>query len=68
MDAFNATLNSDLPSIPFSIKGLKEHIKRACLQSVWLWKEVEKCVASQDPLEWEWKMKNGRFAPKWQPD
>ena len=51
MDAFNATPNSDLPSIPFSIKGLKEHIKRACLQSVWLWKEGEKCVASQDPLE-----------------
>ena len=52
MDAFNATPDSNLRSIPFSKKGLKEHTKRACLQSGWLWKEGEKSVASQDPLEW----------------
>ena len=68
MDAFNATPNSNLQSIPFSRKGLKEHTKRACLQSSWLWKEGKKSVASQDPLEWGWKMKNDRFFPKWQPD
>ena len=62
MDAFNAT------PIPFSRRGLKEHTKRACLQIDWLWKEGEKSVASQDPLEWRWKMKNGSFVPKWQPD
>ena len=39
MDALNATPNSNLRSIPFSRKGLKEHIKRAFLQSGWLWKE-----------------------------
>ena len=42
MDAFNATPNSDLWSIPFSIKDLKEHTKWACLQRGWLWKEGEK--------------------------
>ena len=57
MDAFNATPNSNLRLIPFSRKGLKEHTKRACLQSGWLWKEGEKNVASQDTLERGWKMK-----------
>ena len=68
MGAFNAPLNSNLQSISFSRKGLKEHTKRARLQSGWLWKEDDKSVASQDPLEWEWRMKSGRFVPKWQPD
>ena len=60
-DALNATPNSNLRSIPFSRKGSKEHIKRACLQSGWLWKEGKKCVASQDPLELGWRMKHGMF-------
>ena len=68
IDAFNATPISNLRSIPFSRKGLKEHTKRACLQSGWLWKGGEKSVASEDPLEGGWKMKNGSFVPKWQPD
>ena len=68
MDAFNASPNSNMLPIPFLRKGLKEHNKRACLQSDWLQIEGEKSVASQDPLEWRWKMKNGRFLPKWQPD
>ena len=51
MGAFNATLNSNFQSISFSRKGLKEHIKRARLQSGWLWKEDDKRAASQDPLE-----------------
>ena len=45
MDAFNATPNSDLRSIPFSRRGSKEHTKQACLQSSRLWKESEKSVA-----------------------
>ena len=52
MDAFNATPDSNLRSIPFSKKGLKEHTKRACLQSGWLWKEGEKSVALQHLLQW----------------
>ena len=51
MGAFNATLNSNLQSISFSRKGLKEHTKRARLQSGWLWKEDDKSVASEDSLE-----------------
>ena len=42
--------------------------KRTYQESIWLWKEGEKSVASQEPLEWGWKMKNGRFVPKWEPD
>ena len=38
MDASNATPHLDLQSIPFSRRRLKEHTKRACLQSGWLWK------------------------------
>ena len=51
MDAFNAPPNSNLQLIPSLWKYLKEHIQRACLQSGLLWKEDEKSVASQDPLE-----------------
>ena len=36
MDAFNASPNSNLLPMPFLRKGLKEHNKRACLQSDWL--------------------------------
>ena len=64
MDAFNNTPNSNLQSLPCSRKGLKEHNKRVCLQNGWLWKEGEKSVASQNPLEWAWKMKKGRFVLK----
>ena len=53
---------------PFSQKLLKEHTKRLCLQSGWLCKEGENYATSQDELEWRWKMKNGCFVPKWQPD
>ena len=42
MDAFNATPNSNLRSIPFLRKGLNERTKRACLQSGWFWKEGKK--------------------------
>ena len=42
MDAFTASLNSNLQSVPFSRKGLKEHTKRACFQSGWFCKEGEK--------------------------
>ena len=48
----NATPNSNLRSLLSSRKGLKEHIKRASLQSGWSWKEGEKSAASQEPLEW----------------
>ena len=68
MDAFNASPNSNLRSISFSRKCLKEHAKQTCLESGSLWKEDEKSVASQDTLEWGWKMNNSRFVPKWQPD
>ena len=68
MDAFNAPPNSNLRSISFSRKCLKEHTKQTCLESGSLWKEDEKSVASQDTLEWGWKMNNSRFVPKWQPD
>ena len=56
IDAFNATPNSNLLSIPFSRKGLKEHIceqAQACLQNGWLWKEGEKSVALQNPFVWK---------------
>ena len=36
MNAFNANPNSNLRLIPFSRNGLREHTKRACLQSGWL--------------------------------
>ena len=52
MDVFNATPNSNWLPIPFPGKALKEHTKRACLQSGWLWKEGEKSVALQRLLQW----------------
>ena len=52
MKAFLANPNSNLRSIPPSRNGLKEHIKRSCLQSGWLWKEGEKNVAAQNVLDW----------------
>ena len=67
MSAFNTNPNSNLRLIPFSRNGLREHTKRACLQSGWLWKEGEKqVISSQSPLEWGWKMKNDKFVPHWQ--
>ena len=57
MDAFNATSKSNLRSIPFSRKVVKKHTKQACFQSGWLWKECEKSIAWQDPLEWNGKWK-----------
>ena len=48
--------------------GLKEHIKRSCLQSGWLWKEGEKNVAPQNVLDWGWRMNGDRLVPKWKPN
>ena len=46
MKAFQANPNSNLPSIPPSRNGLKEHIKRS-LQSGWLFKEGENALLTQ---------------------
>lgn len=42
--AFNKRL------LPFSESSLLKHVKRATLQSGWLWKEGEKYVMQQDPV------------------
>ena len=68
MKAFQANPNSYLRSIPPSRNGLKEHIKRSCLQSGWLWKEREKNVAAQNVLDWGWRMNGDRSVPKRQPN
>ena len=66
MNAFIASPHSNLRLIPCSRNGLREHIKRACLQSGWLWKEGEKDVVLQSPEEWGWAKKNDKFIPNWQ--
>ena len=68
MKAFQANPNSYLRSIPPSRNGLKEHIKRSCLQSGWLWKEGENNVAAQNVLDWGWRMNGDRSVPKRQPN
>ena len=47
MKAFQANPNSNLPSIPPSRNGLKEHIKRSSLQSGWLCKEGENALLTK---------------------
>ena len=43
-----------------------EHIKRAALQSGWLWKEGEKNVMQQDPVLWGCFIREDRLMPNWQ--
>ena len=68
MKAFQANPNLNLRSISPSRNGLKEHIKRSCLQSSWLWKEGEKNIGAQNVLDWGWRMDRDRLVPKWQPN
>ena len=49
-----------------SRQGLVEHVKRASLQGGWLWREAISNVTIQDPGDWGWVKKEGKYFPKWQ--
>ena len=66
MNAFTATPYCNLRVLPFSKSGLLEHIRRAAVQSGWLWKEGEKNVMQQDTVLWEWVRREDRLMPNWQ--
>ena len=46
-----------------------EHIKRACIQGGWLWKECVHNVTLPDITEWWWiKAPDGAYIPRWHKD
>ena len=66
MHQFIITPDIKLRSLPISLVGLTEHIKRACLQC-WYWKLSVLNVDVPDPLSWGWKkMENNKLVPLWQ--
>ena len=58
--------NSNIRQLPVSVRGLTEHIKHACFQAGWLWQEAVNNSTVQNPEEWGWILKDGRFVPNWQ--
>ena len=52
--------------LPISRPGLIEHIKRACIQAGWLWRESIENVSHQDPELWGWILLKKRYIPRWQ--
>ena len=52
--------------LPMSRQGLIEHVKRACFQGGWLWREALSNVTIQNPENWGWIKKDGTYFPKWQ--
>ena len=57
---------TNLRAIPPSKNGLIEHVKRACLQGGWLWKECVENVVIPNPTDWGWKKLDEQLVPVWQ--
>ena len=59
-------VDSNIRHLPVSLRDLNEHIKRACYQAGWLWQEALNNSIVQNPTDWGWICKDGRFVPNWQ--
>ncbi len=46
--------DSNIRHLPVSLRGLIEHVKRACFQAGWLWQEVVNNSIVQNPADWGW--------------
>ena len=68
MDAFNATSNSNLRSIPFSRKGVKKTHQGSLFPKWLVMARMREKHSMTRPIIVEWEMKNSTFDPKWQPD
>ena len=66
MRQFEYNAAASLQSIPPSKHGLTEHIKRACFQGGWIWREAISNIDLPDPENWGWKPVDGKYHPKWQ--
>ena len=66
MRQFEYNAAASLQSIPPSRNGLTEHIKRACFQGGWIWREAISNIDLPDPENWGWKLVDGKYHPKWQ--
>ena len=59
-------VDSNIRHLPVSLRDLIEHIKRACYKAWWLWQELVNSSIVQNPADWGWICKDGRFLPNWQ--
>lgn len=64
--------DSNIRNLPVSVRGLIEHVKRACFQAGWLWQEAVSNSSVQNPADWGWELKDwgwelkeGRYVPTW---
>ena len=58
---------ANIRQLPLSRAGLIEHVKRACIQGGWLWRECLHNVRVPDVTKWGWEVgENGGFIPCWQ--
>ena len=52
---FKLSSNNDLRIVPPSKNALLQHVKRACYQAGYLWKEALSNIEIPDPNLWGWK-------------
>ena len=63
-DQFHRQAVSNLRKLPPSLPALRQHIKRACFQGGWLWRECLHNVVLPDAEEWGWIIgEHGRYTP-----
>ena len=66
MRQFEYHAETSLRLIPPSRNGLIEHLKRACFQGGWIWREAINNIDTPDPENWGWKLNDGKYHPRWQ--
>ena len=68
LDSFKSSADDDLRKLPPSRSALREHSKRACYQSGFLWKEALGNVTLPDPNLWGWNFDSVKqlYLPLWQ--
>ena len=67
LNKFTMSTDDDLRKLPPGRDALTEHIKRACYQAGYLWRESSDNVSLPDPTLWGWKRNdNGQYEPLWE--
>ena len=66
MRDFESSTNNNLRFFPPFKLGLREHVKRACLEAGCVAYQCIRNIELPDPKLFGWWMVNGRYLPKWQ--